>query len=193
MVVRRVGATIRVAGSARREARTLIVAWVALDLVEDDQRLLEVRPRACRLLLPEDDGRCGLRRAGASVHAVLRRGRCARAWLTVFGSHESWANSTPLSELLALDSIEPCSSMTVQTSAPFGARRRMGDWMAAVVDTASDMELRPHWLARARVDGGKHADGILRVNRHGAWLGVNTRTCLGHFVLLLLCTTTLTI
>jgi hypothetical protein len=57
----------------------------------------------------------------------------------VFGSHESWANSTPLSELLALDSIEPCSSMTVQTSAPFGARRRIGDWMAAVVDTASDI------------------------------------------------------
>ena len=68
---------------------------------------------------------------------MLRRGRCARAWLTVLGSHESWANSTPLSELLALDSIEPCSSIIVQTSAPFGARRRMGDWMAAVVGTAS--------------------------------------------------------
>ena len=130
------------------------MAWVALDLVEDDQRLLEVRPRACRLLLPEDDGRCGLQQAGASVHAVLRRGRCARAWLTVFGSHESWANSTPLSELLALDSIEPCSSMTVQTSAPFGARRRIGDWMAAVVDTASDIALRALVGASARLSRG---------------------------------------
>ena len=82
----------------------------------------------------------------------------ARAWLTVFGSHESWANSTPLSELLALDSIEPCSSMTVQTSAPFGARRRIGDWMAAVVDTASDMELRRTGWREPRVDRGKHAD-----------------------------------
>ena len=76
----------------------------------------------------------------------------------MFGSHESWANSTPLSELLALDSIEPCSSMTVQTSAPFGARRRMGDWMAAVVDTASDMELRRTGWREPRVDRGKHAD-----------------------------------
>ena len=92
------------------------------------------------------------------MHAVLRRGRCARAWLTVFGSHESWANSTPLSELLALDSIEPCSSMTVQTSAPFGARRRMGDWMAAVVDTASDMR-----------------SGAL-VGASAVWRGVNKRT-----------------
>ena len=136
-VVRRVGTFIRDAGSARREGRTLIVAWVALDLMEDDERLLEVRPRACCLLLPEDNERCGLRRAGASMRAVLRRGRWAWAWLTVFGSHESWANSTPLSELLAFDSIEPCSSIIVQTSAPFGARRRMGDWMAAVVGTAS--------------------------------------------------------
>ena len=77
IVVRRVGTIIRVAGSARRG--TLIVAWVALNLVEDDERLLEVRPRACCLLLPEDDERCGLPQAGASVHAVLRRGRCARA------------------------------------------------------------------------------------------------------------------
>jgi len=92
---------------------------------------------------------------------VLRRGRCARAWLTVFGSHESWANSTPLSELLALDSIEPCSSMTVQTSAPFGARRRIGDWMAAVVDTASDMALRRTGWRERRVEGGKHTDGEL--------------------------------
>ena len=150
MVVRRVGTIIRVVGSARREGRTLIVAWVALDLMEDDERLLEVRPRACRLLLPEDDERCGLPQAGASVHAVLRRGRCARAWLTVLGSHESWANSTPLSELLAFDSIEPCSSIIVQTSAPFGARRRMGDWMAAVAATVSSAIVgsHSHWYSR---------------------------------------------
>lgn len=153
MVVRRVGTTIRV---GRREGRTLIVAWVAFDLMEDDQRLLEVRPRACRLLLAEDDERRGLRRAGASVHAVLRRGRWARAWLTVFGSHESWANSTPLSELLALDSIEPCSSIIVQTSAPFGARRRMGDWMAAVVGTASAAMVAPTTLVFA----GEREGGI---------------------------------
>ena len=93
---------------------------------------------------------------------MLRRGRCARAWLTVFGSHESWANSTPLSELLALDSIEPCSSMTVQTSAPFGARRRIGDWMAAVVDTASDMELRALVGASAPCRGGENKDELRR-------------------------------
>ena len=61
----------------------------------------------------------------------------------MFSSHESCANCTPLSDVLALDSIEPWSSMIVQTSTPFGARRRMGDWMAAAVVAAA---ICHHWV-----------------------------------------------
>ena len=67
---RRVSTILRVAGSARKEGRTLVLARVALDLRHDDQRLLEVRPRACRLLLPEDNERRGLRWVGARAYAL---------------------------------------------------------------------------------------------------------------------------